>query len=416
MDEDIKYSMDNIFYDLQKYNFNYDKKILVFTDDKKQEIELNDYIFFFIQTIINQYIFNLNLSTITSKALSLNKCFVSYLSIKKIKNKNVVIDNLTINFKEDDIQFSNDEINFKYAVFNKNTLTGNIYKYCENILDILYRRQNKLYCSFLNLYNNRSFGHSVILLILKNNDKLELFIYDPVGEFSMYYNKIENFLQILKRCFELNNYNYFNSCELFSQKNNDIITINLQSFFEVKKNNGYCSIFSLFFLYCFLVVFEISPVKNFSILRDIQLYFANKYFKTGSEEVYFSVVCFANNIKDIFLFGASKLNVKEEVINKINNNIIYLFKKHSLNKIFIESNYKYILPQPITSTDQLDKRNYDEELNLLDWSTMKELRENEECKENEECISKICRDNKCTRPTPNDKLDFLTRLEWDELD
>ena len=46
---------------------------------------------------------------------------------------------------------------------------------------------------------------------------------------------------------------------------------------------------------------------------------------------------------------------------------------------------------------------------------MKELRENEECKENRQCISKICRDNKCTRPTPNDKLDFLTKLEWDEL-
>ena len=65
LDKNIEKNMNKIFYDLQKYNFNYDKKILVFTDDKKQEIELNDYIFFFIQTIINQYIFNLNLLEIS---------------------------------------------------------------------------------------------------------------------------------------------------------------------------------------------------------------------------------------------------------------------------------------------------------------------------------------------------------------
>ena len=35
-------NMNKIFYDLQKYNFNYDKKILIFTENERQEINLND--------------------------------------------------------------------------------------------------------------------------------------------------------------------------------------------------------------------------------------------------------------------------------------------------------------------------------------------------------------------------------------
>ena len=55
-------------------------------------------------------------------------------------------------------------------------------------------------------------------------------------------------------------------------------------------------------------------------------------------------------------------------------------------------------------------------MNLLDWKNIKEKRENEYCIENEECISKLCKQNKCTKPNDNDKLDFLTRLEWKEVE
>ena len=36
--------------------------------------------------------------------------------------------------------------------------------------------------------------------------------------------------------------------------------------------------------------------------------------------------------------------------------------------------------------------------------------------EDDECISKICEKNRCTKPNDNDKLDFLTRLEWKEVE
>ena len=49
LDKNIEKNMNKIFYDLQKYNFNYDKKILLFTNTKTQEITLNDYIFFSLQ-------------------------------------------------------------------------------------------------------------------------------------------------------------------------------------------------------------------------------------------------------------------------------------------------------------------------------------------------------------------------------
>ena len=51
LDKNIEKNMNKIFYDLQKYNFNYDKKILLFTNTKTQEITLNDYIFFFFTTM-----------------------------------------------------------------------------------------------------------------------------------------------------------------------------------------------------------------------------------------------------------------------------------------------------------------------------------------------------------------------------
>ena len=168
-------------------------------------------------------------------------------------------------------------------------------------------------------------------------------------------------------------------------------------------------------MYCFIVIFQNSRKKNFSILTDIQSYFSNQYITTGSEKVYFTIVSFANNIKDVFLDKLGYNNKREYIINEINELIIYLFQKENLKNAFTETNYGYILPKPKFIEQKIDKRNYDEELSLLDWSTMKELRENEDCKENNQCISKICRHNKCTRPTPNDKLDFLSKLEWDQL-
>ena len=423
-----KNCIDKIFYDLQKYNFNYDKKILIFTENERQEINLNDYMFFFIQTINLENAFNLNFSQNQMWELTLQKCFLDYLK-NKVNVDNIIIEKMAINFKKTDIQLSTDFFIFVDAFSNENnTINSILHDYCKYILHKLYVEGNILYCSILTLYTDLTNGHAVNLIILKNVDKLQLFIYDPSNAYSDNHN-IQNLLYILKNCFEINNYNYFDSCEIISYENINTPSFNIQTMFEVNKNYGYCLIFSLFFLYCFLVIFQTYPEKNFSILKDIQLYFIQKYLsgkysKIGSEKVYFSVVCFANNIKEIFLSKLGKYKIPENVLNRINEMIIYLYKKETIEKnIFTKSNTNYLLKNNSFEDDDdiygdyipPTKRNYDEELSLLDWSTMKELRENEDCKENNQCISKICRHNKCTRPTPNDKLDFLSKLEWDQL-
>ena len=79
-------------------------------------------------------------------------------------------------------------------------------------------------------------------------------------------------------------------------------------------------------------------------------------------------------------------------------------------------NPEYVILKDLEKKEyDLEKKEYDLEMNLLDWKNIKEKRENEYCIENEECISKLCKQNKCTKPNDNDKLDFLTRLEWKDL-
>ena len=80
-------------------------------------------------------------------------------------------------------------------------------------------------------------------------------------------------------------------------------------------------------------------------------------------------------------------------------------------------NPEYVILKDLEKKEyDLEKKEYDLEMNLLDWKNIKEKRENEYCIENEECISKLCKQNKCTKPNDNDKLDFLTRLEWKEVE
>ena len=71
----INEEINNIFYDLEKNKFNYDKTIKIFSKSKIQKINLNDYIFFFIQTIKNinwaDYFQDLNLEAYELQDLSL---------------------------------------------------------------------------------------------------------------------------------------------------------------------------------------------------------------------------------------------------------------------------------------------------------------------------------------------------------
>ena len=51
-------------------------------------------------------------------------------------------------------------------------------------------------------------------------------------------------------------------------------------------------------MYCFIVIFQNSRKKNFSIFTDIQSYFSNQYITTGSVKVYFTIVPAARKLQN----------------------------------------------------------------------------------------------------------------------
>ena len=418
----INEEINNIFYDLEKNKFNYDKTIKIFSKSKIQKINLNDYIFFFIQTIKNinwaDYFQDLNLEAYELQDLSLENCFSQYLQ-NKISLKNIIIETLSMNFTKNSIKISSDNLNY-YEIYTENKFYHKWDKYCANIINKLYIEGNVLYCLFLNLYEDMKNGHASVLIILKNNDGLELFIYDPNGMYSFYKQYTSVFLETLKKYLKLNSKKHTKKIDIIimPEKIFGIKPSTLQVLFEVEKKYGYCGIFSLFFLYCFLVVFIKTKNKNFTfLLQHIYLYFIQKFEKEGSNKVYFSIVNFANNIKDIFLRKINQYENKTNILVKINEYIIYLVEIFKGGKEYIdEKSDEYILINDNTDILDNENRNYDEELKLLDWKNIKEKRENEKCKIDDECISKLCVKNKCTKPNDNDKLDFLTRLEWKEVE
>ena len=121
---------------------------------------------------------------------------------------------------------------------------------------------------------------------------------------------------------------------------------------------------------------------------------------------------FSNYIKDKYLtFMYNNIDIEDyrDFLNESNKFILDLNIK---KKLFLktennlhENKYTYV-------SSEKEKRNYDEEINNINQKTIKG--ENEDCKENDECISKLCLENKCTRPTDNDKLEYLMDIEWME--
>ena len=361
--------------------------------------------------------------------LSIENCFFEYLNLK-----NIFIDKLNVNFTDVSIEITRENdfctITPNVCMLN-NPFSRFMNIYCKNIINKIYVEGNVLYCSLLFLFKNIKDVHAVSLIVLKNYDHLELVIYDPNGFFSYYQEYIEKFLDSLKKCLELNSNNFFKEAKIISLEKT-IYTFGLQSIFEKNKNYGYCLIFSLFFIYCFCHVFEKIRNKNFVFLLYFINYFTNKYLKEGSEIFYFLLVGFANEIKDVFLKKVSTYKNKHVILSKLNDYIIYLINrlnpvenvKEKINSeymLFEElkplKNPEYVILKDLEKKEyDLEKKEYDLEMNLLDWKNIKEKRENEYCIENEECISKLCKQNKCTKPNDNDKLDFLTRLEWKEVE
>ena len=411
--------INEIINDLDKNKFNYDKTIRIFQKNEILKVYLDDYIFFFIQSMENIIYISDDLKFNDSeyKKIRIENCLSDYLK-KEISLENIIIEKLYVNFKNNNEHELKTNYLESYEHIFTNMFSDYMNKFCKNIINKLYIENNILYSSHLSLYQNKENGHSVILIISKNNKNLKLFIYDPNGSRSSYYKYITSFLKLLQKCLELNSKNYFEKVDIIDQKTFGNGEYNLQYMFEYNENFGYCTIFSLFFLYCFLILFQKSKSKNIeNIINDIYFYFYEKFSdkKYNHKKIYFFMVNFANNIKDIFLSKLNDYKDREYILEKIN---MYIFISiNSVKNIFDNEQIGKddILIENIKINNN-QNRNYDQELKLLDWSNIKEKGENEKCVKDEECISKLCLKNKCTKPNDNDKLDFLTKLEWKEVE
>ena len=406
----VKNQLDLIFSDLQTPKFNFNKKIKIFDRKKEADLPINIYLYLFIQS--------LNLLDGDVKILDL---FNNYLQTKINPNwleNNIDIKKLIVGFRKDNeiilLESLENEIDM---IFEMDGFSDAVLEYCENIL-----KQTKSYflvVKYLRLqYQEFHMGHAAILLFMKNGNDLEIFFYDPNGSENSFKEYSDLFLNYLKEALEMGNENkiYFSKIKIINT-DNDIFKKGLQKITEARINDfqlkspGYCILFSLFFLYCFISIVEKYNFNcNFDIINYIQIYFIERFSTYTNNEIYYTVVSFANKLKDIF-FNTRK---NSDFLQTLNSQIINLYLKKEQLKSLDVTNY---LPEDDTyiffnELKNSERRNYDEELKLLNWNNIKEKRENEYCKLNNQCISKLCVKNKCTKPTPNDKLDFLTRLEW----
>ena len=418
--------IDKIFSKLKNYNYNFEKKVKIFDYEKNKYIELNinDYIWFFIQAIDNSNIYEIRFSEYAYLYIEDN--------IQEKWVKNIKLEALDLNFSSMHLiqmkvaNMSNQNLYpsvFKeekeYFKISLDILSKEVLEYSDTILNKLYvNEKSKIATSFLRVSLNMTIHHSCLLIFYRDEQNLSLFLYDPNGPITYHYNKTFNFVLLLEKILKLKNKNYFKTIKIINQ--NLYQNLNLQQLTEIKNSNGYCLVYCGFFLYCFISLCKHFENKNFDI-RLILFSLNNSFGKiilNNSQNIYITLVSFANKIKDTFIKSVKKDKYRyvDDILNKIDKNILWFFYKFNKNYILEDlDNENYTVNNEQYIEKDYQKRDYDEELKFLDWNNIKEKRENEQCKINEECISKLCVKNKCTKPNDNDKLDFLTRLEWKEI-
>ena len=424
MEEKVKVEINKIFQEFEICKIDFDRKIKIFDYENNSEINIpiNEYLWFFAQSVKNEK----NLFTMN---------FPDYIYHELAEKGNVEFKNSTIGygivgFYEDENDIIGTYVKFgnrSYGpVLKNNKYTKQIINFCETILDKLFVDNYKIYPIFLNVTLNDKHSHSVVLICGREGTGLKLFMYDPAGCESIYQEETECFLyDIFLIMLDKNkNSSYFpqeiknnNYDDPFSKNNITIIKnkpeiflLAIQTMTDPSIKYGYCFVYSSFFLYCLLRNSTSNPEINFEeLVVQTQYNLIRIILEKNKEYFYKTIVCFINMMKERFFIVNNGKNYE-----KLNNRILELYYSYSdINERNINT-INESLENSLNFTQYTESRNYDEELNLLDWSNIKKLRENEECKENHQCISKICVDNRCTRPTPNDKLDFLTRLEWEE--
>ncbi len=417
---------------LKNYNYNFDKKVKIFDYEKNKviEVNINYYIWYFIQSIDNLNMFGIRYSDYVYLYIQEN--------IKENWVKNIKLDSLQLNFSKNNPYIiemntvSNSYERITPSIFKKehyseiyslDIFSEQILYYSTSILNKLYNNENnektKIATSFLRVGIDESNYHSCILIIYKDNEEiLNLFLYDPNGAINFHYRKTISFLLVLKTILTLKNNYYFKNVEIINQEL--FPYLELQNLTEAGTDIGYCLSYSSFFLYCFITLCNyFSQSKNIKSILLLLNYSFAKIIKQNKNNIYFIIVSFANQIKDTFIKKTKKENytiVYDNILKTVDKYIIFFFDEFKKEYNILElDNEKDKINNEEYVEKKYEKRNYEQELKFLDWNKIKEKGENEDCIINEDCISKLCVKNKCTKPNDNDKLDFLTKLEWKEI-
>ena len=130
--------INEIINDLDKNKFNYDKTIRIFQKNEILKIHLDDYIFFFIQSMENIiYISDdLKFSESEYKKIRIENCLSDYLK-KEISLENIIIEKLYINFKSDNENEHELKTNYleSYEHIFTNMFSDYMNKFCKNIIN-----------------------------------------------------------------------------------------------------------------------------------------------------------------------------------------------------------------------------------------------------------------------------------------
>ena len=385
-------------------------KIVTIEDykNKKYQIPISDYLWYFYQSLkINSDSFH------GKEFISLNEYMYYDLMEHIDKDKFLWVKNnctgkTTIQFEDIDTKII---YNYKFqSIIKENNFSETFVNFCEDFTNRILNLNCEIITTFVDLQiKGKIDGHASVIFASKENDKLKLFCYDSNGINSEYSYHMNIFLENLKNC-------------ILTQKKFIEIEILKQEFFGIQTvtdfdSPGYCVMYSLFFTFCFFKILYVLQKNNYKmtlkfLIENIENYFLLFTQVKGENDFFECILSFSNKLKDGYLIflenkiGSQRYNF---FLKKLNFNILEQtkFNNKNINSNYIESstflnNSNYIGIQ----------RNYDEELKEYLESGIIAKYENENCKQNKECVSNICKNNKCTRPTPNDKLDFLTKLEW----
>jgi hypothetical protein len=412
--------IESIFNKFPNKNIKFNKKLDINIMNQKREINMSDYMFEYINALQNFESIDKNFISLYQYMLYeipehdkidwIDKTCIGCVSIYKNEKKR----NCSIKMGQD--------LNY---IYKNGIFEDTFVKYCNKLLELT---KEKICVTFLSSFsiddNNKIIeltGHETVLLSSFFNNEIKLYLYNSWGKLPEEdCDTGEQFINFIHMYFKKRNIN----CDIEFFDNVGIQTVLYEKYLSAYNLQGYCTIYSLFFVYCiFKSFYSIRTLKIKISLKDI-LDAINSYIENSlNENTYNIIVSFSVYIKDKYLMFLQKQMEKKnyEMYLRDINRWFFITENNELRGRFKEEyktrqlyDYKNVEDDFDIQGEKLEYSG-DENKESLDVDELLKKRnllpkgkgDYEVCKDHKECISLECKYSKCMPMPYNTKLEIL---------